>query len=97
MFNDLNNYRQSIKLILELNQKRLLDTNLEFQNDMLTISVHCVETKLPTTWNSKIPEKYKSDVIIWELHRSKWKSTDFTKEKFTVKKKLKKQIFKLNL
>ena len=31
---------------------------------MLTISVHCVETKLPTTWNSKIPEKYKSDVII---------------------------------
>ena len=64
MFNDLSNYRQNIKLILELNRKRFLDTNLEFQNGMLTISVHCVETKLPTTWNSKIPKKYKSDVII---------------------------------
>ena len=60
---------------------------------MLTISVHCIETKLPTTWSSKIPKKYKSDVIIWELHRSKWKSTDFIKEKFTIKNKFKKADF----
>ena len=31
-FNDLNNYHQNIKLTLELNPKKLLDTNLEFHN-----------------------------------------------------------------
>ena len=35
LFNDLNNYHQNIKLTLELNPKRFLYTNLEFQNGIL--------------------------------------------------------------
>ena len=40
LFNDLNNYHQNIKLTLELNPKRFLYTNLEFQNGILITSVH---------------------------------------------------------
>ena len=45
LFNDLNNYHLNINLTLELNPKRLLDTNLEFENGILITSVHCKETK----------------------------------------------------
>ena len=71
LFNDLNNYHQNIKLTLELNPKRFLKTNLEFQNGILLTSIHRKETKLPTPWNSEIPKKYKHNVIIGDLHRSK--------------------------
>ena len=81
LFNDFNNYHQNIKLTLELTPKRVLDTNLEFQNGILITSVHRKETKLPTPWNSKIPKNYKHIVIIGDLHRSKRISTVFTKEK----------------
>ena len=93
LFNDLNNYHQSIKVTLELNPKRFLDTNLEFQNGILITSVHRKETKLPTPWNSKIPKKYKRNLIIGYLHRSKRISTDFTKEKNIFKNKFKKVDF----
>ena len=93
MFSDLNNYHQNIKLTLELNPKMFLDTNLEFQNGILITSVHCKETKLPNPWNSKIPKKYKRQVIIGDLHRSKRISADFTKEKNIIKTKFKKADF----
>ena len=48
LFNDFNNYHQNIKLTLELTPKRVLDTNLEFQNGILITSVHRKESKLPT-------------------------------------------------
>ena len=90
LFNDLNNYHPNINLILELNPKRFLDTNLEFENGILITSVHRKETKLPTPWNSEIPKKYKRNVIIGNLHRSKRISTDFAKEKIIIKNKFKK-------
>ena len=92
LFNDLNNYHPNINLTLELNPKRLLDTNLEFENGILITSVHRKETKLPTPWDSKIPKKYKRDVIIGDLHRSKRISTDFTKENIIIKNKFKKSF-----
>ena len=93
LFNYINNYHQNIKLTLELNPKMFLDTNLEFQNGILITSVHCKETKLPNPWNSKIPKKYKRQVIIGDLHRSKRISADFTKEKNIIKTKFKKADF----
>ena len=93
LFNDLNNHHQNIKLTLELNPKKFLQTNLEFQNGILITSVHRKETKLPTPWKSKITKKYKRNLIIRDLHRSKRISTDFTKEKNIIKNKLKKPGF----
>ena len=93
LFNDLNNYHQNIKLTLELHPKRFLDINLEFQNGILKTSVHLKETKWPTSWNSKIAKKYKHNVIIGDLHRSKRISTNFTKEKHIIKNKFKKANF----
>ena len=40
LFNDLNNYHPNINLTLELNPKRFLDTNLEFENRILITSVY---------------------------------------------------------
>ena len=91
MFNNLNNYHPNINLTLELNPKRFLDTNLEFGNGILITSVHRKETKLPTPWNSKIYKKYKRNVMIGDLRRSKQISTDFTKEKI-IKNKFKKAV-----
>ena len=93
MFNGLNNYHQNINLTLELNPKWFLDTNLEFQNSILITSVYRKETKLRTPWDSKIPKKYKRNVIVGDLHRSKRISIDFTKEKIIIKNKFKKVDF----
>ena len=82
-----------MKLTLEINPRRFLNTNLEFENGILITSVHRKETKLPTLWKSKIPKKYKRNVIIGDLHRSKRISTDFTKEKNIIKNKFKKADF----
>ena len=93
LFNDLNNCYQNIKLTLEVNPERFSDTNLEFQIGILITSVHHKETKLPTPWYSKIPKKYKPNVIIEDLHRSKRISSDFTKEEIMIKNKFKKADF----
>ena len=87
LLNDLNSYHQNIKLTLELNPKRFLHANLEFQNGILITSVHLKET------NSKIPKKYKRNAIIGDLLRSKRISTDFTKEKSFIKNKFEKGDF----
>ena len=58
LFNELNSYHENIKLILEVNPKRFLNTNLEFQNGIL-ITVHHKETKLSIPWDSKISKNYK--------------------------------------
>ena len=80
LFNDVNNYHQNIHSTLEVNPKKFLDTNLEIQIGILITSVHCKETKLPVPWDSKIPKKYKLNVSIGDLHRSKRITSDFTKE-----------------
>ena len=67
--NDSHNYHPNINLTRELNPKRFLDTNLEFENGIFITSFHHKETKLLTPWNSKIPKKYKHNVIIGDLHR----------------------------
>ena len=67
-FNDLNNYHHNIKLTLELNRKRLLNTKLGFQNWKLITSIYHKEAKLPTSWNSKTLKNYKNNVIIGDLH-----------------------------
>ena len=53
-------------------------------------SVDRKETELPTPWNSEIPKKFKPNVIVGDLHRSKQTSTNFTKEKNIIENKFKK-------
>ena len=46
---------------------------------MLMTPVHHKENKLLIPWDSKIPKKYRRNVIIGGLHRSKQISSDFTR------------------
>ena len=60
---------------------------------MLTMSLHCKETNSPTPWNSKLPKKYKCNVIIGDLDQNEKVNTAFTKEKFIIKSQFKKENF----
>lgn len=45
-------------------------------------------TKLPITWSSKVPKRYKGSSIIGDLHRSKRISMNFADEVKHIKTKL---------
>ena len=47
---------------------------------MLITPIYHKEIKLLIPWDSKIPKKYRRDVIIGGLHRSKQRSSDFTRK-----------------
>ena len=63
---------------------------------MLTMSLHCKETNSPTPWNSKLPKKYKCNVIIRDLNHEE-KILISLKKSLLSKSNLKKQIFQLRL
>ena len=67
--------------------KTFLETNSELQDGVLNVSGCCKESKFQTLLDSKIPKKYKRNVLIGVLRRSKRILSDFTKEKFIMKKK----------
>ena len=49
----LNNYRSSIKLTIEVNPSKILDTKLTNINGAYEFNVHWKNTKLPPSWTSK--------------------------------------------
>ena len=85
----MNNYHQNINLTIEINPKKLLDTQVILKNGKLEIVVYRKSTKLPVPWSSNIPKRYKRNTINAGLHRSKRISTNFEtfKEVYQIKKK----------
>ena len=71
LFEELNSYNKNIKLTLEVNQKKFLDTELVRENGQITTQVFSKSTKLPVHWSSKIPVTYKRSAINGELYRAK--------------------------
>ena len=64
LFQNLNCYHTNIKLTLEENPRKFLDTEIiRKKNTKLT--------KFPVHWSSKIPTNYKRNAITSELHRAK--------------------------
>ena len=55
MFEKLNNYHPKIKLSLHLN------------NGIYDFKVYRKTTKQPTRWSSKIPKRYKRNMILGDL------------------------------
>ena len=53
------------------------------------------DTKLPVSWNSKIPKQYKRNMLLGDLHRAKKISSNFVEEKKTIKTKYIKAEFPL--
>ena len=77
LYNALNSYHQNIKLTLELNPTKFLDTEIIRSNGKITTQVYNKMKKLPVHWTSKIPVRYKRNAIIGELHRAQKIASNF--------------------
>ena len=63
LFEELKSYNENMKLVLEANTTKLLDTELVRENGEITKQVFSKSTKLPVHWSSKIPVRYKRNAI----------------------------------
>ena len=77
LFKALNKYHPKIKLTIEVNPEKFLDTNMKIINNSIITSVHFKEIKLPIAWASKVPKRYKRNAVVGDLHRAKQISSNF--------------------
>ena len=84
----MNSHHQNIKLTVEINPTRFLDTAFSKNLDSsVTTSVFCKPEKLSTFWNSQIPERYKRNNIRDDFHRAFKIASDFDAEVQTITQK----------
>ena len=79
MFKKLNDYHPKIKLTIEINPAKFLDTEIIILNNEVVTYVLRKENKLPVPWESKVPKHYKRNTLLGELHRIKKISSNFPK------------------
>ena len=87
LFIDLNSYHQNIKLTLEINPNKFLDTEIIRTNQGIKTQVYIKAKKLPVHWSSKVPYKYKRNAITGELHRAKTIASNFDNETKKIRNK----------
>ena len=87
LFEKLNNYHPNIKLTIEVNPSKFLDTKIMIKNGIIETSVVVKESKMPSHWSSAVPKKYKQNAILGDLHRANKISSNFELEKQRIKKK----------
>ena len=71
LYDALNNYHPKIKLTIETNPQRFLDTEIMHITGTIETRIHRKKTKLPIPWTSSIPKRYKRNSIKTELYRAK--------------------------
>ena len=95
LFKKLNDYHPKIKLTIEINPPKFLDTEIIILNNEVVTSVHRKESKLPVPWESNVAKHYKRNTLLGELHRAKKISSNFQKEVKIIKEKFNKANFPL--
>ena len=95
LFDWLNNYHPNIKLTIEVNPIKFLDTKLTNINCTYKFNVYRKNTKLPSPWTSKTPKRYKWNTINGDLHCSKRISSNFDEEIPLIKEKFMKADYLL--
>ena len=94
LLDKLNNYHEKIRLTVEINPKKFLDTEMNVDvNGQIITSVHRNEAKLPVPFYSHIPTKYKRNALNGELHRAKRIASNFNKELKLIRDKYTKAKF----
>ena len=93
LFKALNSYHKNIKLTIEINPIKFLDTHLHEKDGTFVTKVYRKETKIPAHWSSQIPKRYKRNSIKVDLHRAKNISTNFKEELKFVRNKFIKADF----
>ena len=71
LFKALNSYHKNIKLTIEINPIKFLDTHLHNKDGTYVAKVHTKEAKIPGHWSSQIPKRYKRNSIKVDLHGAK--------------------------
>ena len=66
LFKKLNNYHPEIKLAVEINPPKFLDTEIIILNNEVVTSVHRKESKLPVPWESKVPKPCEHNTLLGE-------------------------------
>ena len=79
-FENLNRYYDNIKLTIEENPTKFLDTGIVRHNSAIATKVYTRPKKFPVHWSSKIPLRYKRNAIIEELHRAYKIASNFSNE-----------------
>ena len=87
LFIGLNSYHENIKLALEINPNKFLDTEIINTNQGMKTQVYNKAKKLPVHWSSKVPYKYKRNAITGELHRAKRIASNFDNETKRIRNK----------
>ena len=78
LFQNMNSPHPNIKLTVETNPTRFLDTAFSKNLDgSITTNAFCKPGKLPTFWNSQIPKRYKQNNIRGDLHGALKIASDF--------------------
>ena len=89
LFQKLNNYHPNIKLTIEVNPSKCLDTEKNITKyGVIETSVVVKESKIPNHWSSADLKKYKPNAILGDLQRAQKISSNFKLEKQRIKKKL---------
>ena len=95
LFDRLNDYHSNIKLTIQVNPSRFLYTKFTNINGAYKFNVYPKNTKLPSSWTSKVSKRYKRNTINGDLHRSKRISSNFDEEIPLIKEKFMKADYPL--
>ena len=87
LYDALNNYHPKIKLTIETNPQRFLDTEIIHINGTIETKVHRKKIKLPISWTSNIPKRCKRNSTKTELYRAKRISSNFASEVTVIRNK----------
>ena len=89
IFIDLYSCHENIKLTLEINPNKFLDTEIIRTNQGIKTQVYNKAKKLPVHWSSKVPYKYKRNAITGKLRRAKRIASNFDDETKRIRSKYK--------
>ena len=84
LFHNMNSHHPNIKLTVEANLNRFLDTAFSKNLGGSVTTAFCKPRKLPTFWNSQIPKRYKRNNIRGDLCSAFKIASDFDAEVQTI-------------
>ena len=93
-FNALDSFYKNIKLTVEVNPTKFLDTQISrYPDGSLSFKLVHKERKLPIHWTSTIPKQYKKNLINGDLHRANGIGSDLELERNEIRQKYKRAGF----
>ena len=81
----MNNNHPKIKVTIEVNPSKFLDTEIMIKNSIIETSFAVQESKIPNHWSSAVLKNYKRNVILGDSYRTHKISSNFELEKQHIK------------